>query len=620
MEGGATLEENTEKRTKEISDAKTYLENLLKNVRDLVYVHDARGYITFANRATLDITGYTREEILGMSYRKLTTPKYVKAIKKKFKEKKETMVPQYELEIVTKAGERIPVDVRATIIEEDGEIAGAIAVGRDLREARRHAQEVKEARDFLGSILQSSADAIVSLDGKGVVTFASKGAEDMFGYKKESWIGTHISKYYAKGMEEAKKLKKLVEEKGKLENYETDFNAKDGRIISAIVSASFLRDINGKIMGTLGVAKDITERKKLYNELERTKDFLENIIQSSIDGITSVDRKGNISFASKGSNEMLGYTEEERVGTHVSLYYLNGMEEAKRIMNLVREKGRLQNYEISLIAKDGRIVPISASISLLKDKKGEMIGTLGVYKDITEKKRLEEEIRRRSDEMENFVHTISHDLKSPLVSLQGFASILRSDYGDKIDKDGHHYLERIEKNANHMETLIKDLLELSRVGRVVGAFEEVDSSKIIDEVIEGLRLQIDQKGISLIIHNHCPTIYCDKNRVRQVFENLISNALKFIDNTENPTIEVGGTDCGEAYEFYVKDNGIGIERRYHEKIFGIFQRLQDLKDVEGTGVGLAIVKRIIENHDGDIRVESDKGKGATFYLTFPKKR
>ncbi|MFA4911909.1 MAG: PAS domain S-box protein [Desulfobacteria bacterium] len=478
--------------------------------------------------------------------------------------------------------------------------------------------EIRETRDFMDSILRSSADAIVALDRKGIVTFASKGAEEMLGYRK-SWIGTHTSKYYAKGMEEAKKLERIVRERENLENYEIDYIAEDGKTVSAIVSASLLRDVHGNVIGTLGVAKDITEKKRLENEIRETRDFMENIVESSIDGITTTDNKGIITFISKGAEEMLGYGREEITGTHIYQYYLNGREDAGKIMKVLGEEGGLQNYEMSLIAKDGRIVPINTSASLIRDNRGKAIGTLGVYKDITEKKRLEEEIRHRNEELENFVHTISHDLKSPLVSLQGFASIFRSEYKDKIDENGQHYLERIGQNANYMETLIQDLLELSKVGRVVGVFEEVDTSKIIESVIERLRLQLEEKGIGLILPNHYPTIYCDRNRTLQVFENLISNSMKFMGDAESPVIEIGHTDKGKVYEFYVRDNGIGIEKKYHEKIFMIFQCLQDIEGVEGTGVGLAIVKRIVENHGGNIWVVSEKGKGATFHFTLPKR-
>ncbi|MBI4620146.1 MAG: PAS domain S-box protein [Desulfobacterales bacterium] len=617
-EARVTLEDKVKERTREIAESEEKYRNIVDKSFDGIYIVQDDVF-KFVNTRFEEITGYTAEELKHMDFRELIAPESLELVSERgLKRQRGEKVPEnYEFVELRKDGKKIDVEVFATTINYKGRLAVQAYI-RDITEKKILENEIRETRDLVDSILQSSADAIVAVDRKGIVTFASKGAEEMLGYR-ESWIGTHTSKYYAKGMEKAKELEGIVREKEKLENYEIDYIAEDGRIISAIVSASLLRDVNGKVIGSLGVAKDITEKKKLENETREVKNFLENIIESSIDGITTTNNKGVITFASKGAEEMLGYRREETIGTHIYQYYLNGREDARKIMKVLGKDGRLQNYEIDIIAKDGRIVPINTSASLIRDNRGKTIGTMGVYKDITEKKRLEEEIRRRNEELENFVYTVSHDLKSPLVSLQGFASILLSDYKDKIDENGQHYLERIGQNASYMETLTQDLLELSKVGRVVGAFEKVDTSKIIEELTGRVQHLLEEKKIELLLRNHFPIVYCDRNRILQVFENLISNSIKFMGDAESPVIEIGHTDKGEVYEFYVRDNGIGIEKKYHEKIFIIFQRLQDLEGVEGTGVGLAIIKRIVENHGGNIWVGSEKGKGATFHFTLPKR-
>ena len=228
------------------------------------------------------------------------------------------------------------------------------------------------------------------------------------------------------------------------------------------------------------------------------------------------------------------------------------------------------------------------------------------------------ELSQSNAELDAFVYTVSHDLKAPVVSLQGFSSLLMKDYEDSLDDIGKMYIERIQRNSEHMGILIDDLLELSRIGRIKGKEELVNVSGVIPDVTIDLASQLEERGTRLIVKDEMPTIQCDRTRVSQIFANLISNANKFMgeDNTD-PTIEVGYDGQDSCHTFYVRDNGIGIDEEYHGKIFQMFQRLEDIQ-TEGTGVGLAIVKKIVENWGGKIWVDSAKGKGTIMYFTVPK--
>ena len=229
-----------------------------------------------------------------------------------------------------------------------------------------------------------------------------------------------------------------------------------------------------------------------------------------------------------------------------------------------------------------------------------------------------EELSRINEELNTFVYTVSHDLKSPLVSLQGFSAMLMKDHLNELDEDSKMYIERIQKNVENMGTFITDLLELSRVGRMKGRAEETDVSDLISNVASELAPQLEERGTKLIVEESMPQIRCDRTRVNQIFTNLISNANKFMgENNENPTIHIGHEAQNGFHTFYVSDNGIGIDEKYHEKIFQIFQRLQDI-ETEGTGAGLAIVKKIVENLGGRIWVDSAKGKGTKMYFTMPE--
>lgn len=227
-----------------------------------------------------------------------------------------------------------------------------------------------------------------------------------------------------------------------------------------------------------------------------------------------------------------------------------------------------------------------------------------------------DDLKLKNAELENFVHSVSHDLKAPLVTIQGMSSILLEEHGAKLDAEGRHYLHRINANIQQMDRLIGDLLTLSRIGREGRAPEAVPLAELVDDLLVELAEPMRARGIKVIGRN-LGTIWAIRSQMEQVIGNLLSNAVKYLGDTPSPTVEIGTLDREEFVECYVKDNGIGIDPAYHERVFETFQRLNEVK-AEGTGVGLAIVKKIVETAGGRVWVESAKGQGATFHFTWPK--
>lgn len=229
------------------------------------------------------------------------------------------------------------------------------------------------------------------------------------------------------------------------------------------------------------------------------------------------------------------------------------------------------------------------------------------------------EVETKNKELNSFVSTVSHDLKTPIIALHGFLGLFKEKYGAAIDKEGTEYLDRVFRNAEYMEKMINDLLRLSRAGRVLGAKRKCSTRKLVNEIIMGLSPRMEEKGIQCVVSNSLPVIYGDKNRLQTVFENLIVNAMKYSSPERPGTIEICCKVKRKVYQFSVKDNGIGIETENHERIFEVFQKCTPHSETsEGTGVGLTIVKKIIEHHDGRVWVESRLNRGATFFFTLPK--
>ena len=228
-----------------------------------------------------------------------------------------------------------------------------------------------------------------------------------------------------------------------------------------------------------------------------------------------------------------------------------------------------------------------------------------------------EELEQRSEEMEAFTNSVSHDLKEPLRTLEAFSGFLIEDYADVLDEQGRDYLERLAKASARLKDMIEELLVLSRLGRRPHELERVDIGETVREIVAANQFTMDQRNAAVNIQDPLPLVLADLPRVEQVFGNLIGNGLKF-NRSERPTIEIGCSEVAGGWAtFYVRDNGIGIDPEYHERIFGIFQRLHVIEEYEGTGAGLAIVKRAIEALGGSVSLESALGSGSTFYLRLP---
>lgn len=229
-----------------------------------------------------------------------------------------------------------------------------------------------------------------------------------------------------------------------------------------------------------------------------------------------------------------------------------------------------------------------------------------------------QERKRTEGKLKNFVHLVSHDLKTPIIAIQGYSSRLSRRYQGVLGDKGRMYLSQIETSARRMELLVSDLLAFARVGELACSFARASSSQIVSRVISVLKPVLKHKKIRVVVQRGFPAISCDEERIQRVFENLVINAIKFLGETADPFIEIGYEDKGATHCFFVRDNGIGIEPKYQHKIFELFARLKQVDGTEGSGLGLPIVEKIVQSHGGTVWVKSEKGQGATFYFTLPK--
>jgi K+-sensing histidine kinase KdpD len=237
---------------------------------------------------------------------------------------------------------------------------------------------------------------------------------------------------------------------------------------------------------------------------------------------------------------------------------------------------------------------------------------------LAETKKQSEMIAKKNKELESLLFIVSHDLKNPLVALEGMSSLLMGECERQLSENGKHYLSRIQANVGHMETLIRDVQELSRIGRIETQIEQIDVKGILHEVLQDFQEQKNASSVRVSNQNQVDSLCYNRRGLKHILTNLIGNAIKFSAYQKDAQVVVGSEEKEKEFLFFIKDNGIGIDKQYHQCIFDLFYRLQELKNIEGTGVGLTIVQRVLETYGGKVWLESEKGKGTTFYFSIPK--
>ena len=363
----------------------------------------------------------------------------------------------------------------------------------------------------------------------------------------------------------------------------------------------------------------LSERIAKAEEKIKRKNILANIIATVPDSLVVLDTDLRIKEANRSFYEKFRTEPDELIGSGIA--EVLGDKDGKlssELPELFGTEEMLQNFELHYQSEKlgERIFDITARGIFREEEE------LVVLKDVTEHKQMDEELERilkeletKNSELERFTYTVSHDLRSPLITIQGFAHLLREDLEQGKTEDLAPLLEYIETATTKMDRLLTDTLQLSRIGRVANPPEDVPFGEIVQEAQEQTQEQIKSSGVEVTVADDFPTVHVDRMRIAEVLVNLITNSIKYMGEQSQPEIEFGYRVDGEETVFLVKDNGIGIDKSQHEKVFDLFYKVD--VDSTGTGAGLAIVKRIIEVHEGRIWVESEKGKGCTVCFTLP---
>ncbi|HEY3362211.1 MAG TPA: MEDS domain-containing protein [Methanosarcina sp.] len=475
------------------------------------------------------------------------------------------------------------------------------------------AKAVEAERQRLFDVLETLPIMICLLTSDYQVAFTNRGFREKFGESTSKYCYEYCFGF-TQPCEFCESYKVL--ETGQPHNWE--ICAPDGSTID-VYNFPFT-NVDGSFM-ILHMSIDITERRKAEEALRLSNIYNRSLIEASLDPLVTIGPDGKITDVNEATKQITGYSKNELIETDFS-YYFTDPEKAREGYRQAFVKGEVRDYPLEIKHKDGHITPVLYNASVYKDESGKVIGVFAAARDITERKKAEEilklkleELAQSNAELEQFAYVSSHDLQEPLRMISSYLQLLQRKYQGKLDEKADKYIYFAVDGASRMQVLINDLLEFSRVTTRARNLEPTDSEFVLNQTLFNLELYIKENRAT-VSHDPLPEVIADNTQLGQLFQNLIINGIKF-HSEEIPKIYISAKKQEDHWLFSVQDNGIGIDLKFSERIFEVFKRLHKREEYPGTGIGLAICKKIVERHGGRIWIESELGKGSTFYFTLP---
>jgi len=633
-----SLDKELRKREAGWEESKSRIQAVVDNAADGIITLDAWGNIESFNRAAEKIFGEKADRIIGSNLRRLI------AIPQPYSTAGDYSIEYFVLNPDTKLKtyQQETVGVRSDGTKFPMELAVSemrlanqqlfIAICRDAR-GRKEAEETLRKQ---AQMLDLANDTIAVLDLNGAISYWNLGAKWLYGWRKSQAIGKNIHQLLqTEWTQPVEVIQKVFFERGSWQGELVRTKA-DGTKITVASRWTLQHDDRDQPVAILEISNDISDRKRSEIALAQSAQRFRATFEQAAVGMAQATVEGKFLLVNQKLCEILGYSRQELVEKRFQ--EITWQEDLASEEELVRQllAGEIENFSLEkrYIRNDGELVWANLTVSLLREQNGSQF-LMGVVEDIRERKQAEESLRlraeelswtaqmlakttnvlrKRNQELDQFAYVVSHDLKAPLRAIANLSSWIEEDLSDSMTEDTLHQMNLLRGRVHRMEGLIEGLLQYSRVGRIEVPSEMVKVEKLLAEIIDSLA---PPSGFEVKVEPGMPTFVTEKLALQQVFSNLISNAIKH-NRGESGHVKISVKELDEFYEFSVADDGPGIAPQYHDKVFVIFQTLEARDKVENTGIGLSLVKKIVEGQGGTISLESAEGEGATFLFTWPK--
>jgi len=606
--------------------------SIVENALVGIFTVDDTYHFVYANDELCRLLGYSREELLGLDFREALTDDSRALVADRYirRQRREQLPFRYEINVMRRDGKVRHVEMSVTVVRDATGRPRTMGQLVDITERKRAEEELRESEERFRNIFEESQIGIVLVDSNQSYLAVNKAFCLMVGYSQEELMSLSYGAIsHPDGIEENVRNAKALW-RGEIPHYKTEkrYIHKSGKTVWAFLETALIRDRQGNPSYYLSVIEDITERKRAEEALRESEERF-RLFMHHFPGLAYIkDSATRVIFANQGFMTYLNIAPSEILGkTNQDIFPTEFAERFTADDRRVFESGQSEEIEEHF---GGRIWSTYKFI-LPQPDRSPLLG--GITLDITERKLAEEEIRRLNDELEQrveertaqleaankeleaFAYSVSHDLRAPLRAVDGFSRILLGDYALQLPPEAARYLERILANIQQMGRLIDDLLKFSRLSRQPLSKQRVELAELVHQAIEALDSEQKERRVEISV-GELPVCQGDPALLRQVWVNLLSNALKFTRQREMARIEIGcQTNADGEQVYFVKDNGVGFDMQYAGKLFGVFQRLHRTEEYEGTGVGLAIVQRIVHRHGGRVWAEAAPGEGATFCFT-----
>jgi PAS domain S-box-containing protein len=608
---------------------------LVEAAPDAMVLVNAGGDIVLLNLQAEKQFGYHRHELVGQKVTNIIPQGFAeRLIADGTRSSAEALAQQIgtgiELVARRKDESEFPIEIMLSPLESPQGIVVMAAI-RDISVRKAAENHLAQMETRYRGLLEAAPDAMVVVNQGGEIVLLNVQAEKQFGYSRDELLGQQVTNIIPQGFAERliadgtrSAAEALAQQIGT--GIELIGRRKDGSEFPIEIMLSPLENVQG-ILVTAAI-RDISVRKQAEDALRQSEERFRLIVSNVKDySIVMLDSKGLVVSWNDGAEKIKGYRAQEIIGQHFSRFYTaedlsNGKPALELEQATQNERSEDEGWRIR---KDGSRFLANVVITALRDEKGRLRGFSKITRDITERKKSEEhlvqtvaEIKHSNEELQQFAYVASHDLQEPLRMVASFTQLLAKRYQGRLDADADEFIGFAVDGCNRMQALIQGLLAYSRAGTDGKTLRQVSGEHALQGALTNLRAAIEQSG-ALVSHDSLPFIRTDDTQLTQVFQNLVGNAIKY-HGAEAPRVHVSATKNDEnEWIFSVRDNGLGIDPQYFDRIFIIFQRLHGRNEFQGTGIGLAICKKVVERLGGRIWVESQPEKGSTFYFTLPER-
>jgi len=617
----------------DLTEAQRIAQELIDILPVPVYLKSRDGRYLGVNRAWEEFFGIEREHFLGKQVEDLyPNSPWVAAEHLAMDEElwKNPGSQSYEIKIATRTGgARSTIYHKATFLGQDGRVAGLMGTIIDVTGRKKAKRALRESEERFRQTFELAASGIAHVGLDGRFLRVNRSLCKILGYTAEELARLSVKDISHPDDRMITDVERRRMREGAIESvhFEKRYLRKDGVTVWVDLTVALVRDADGAPQYEIAVFDDITERKRADVALRESEARFRSLTALSSDWYWEQDEHFRFTLVSRGIQDSIGIPPEDFFGKtrwDSPMIGVSGAEAAAH-KALLEAHRPFEEFEYGRAGPGGEVRYISASGEPILDEQGRFGGYRGVGRDITSRKTADaalraahDELSRSNAELEQFAYVASHDLQEPLRMVASYTQLLGKRYGDRLEGDAKEFMAYIVDGAGRMKQLIEDLLAYSRVGTRGRDFRPVQLDVVIARARTNLRAALEESGGELT-HDPLPGGMGDETQLLQLLQNLAGNALKFRGEA-SPRVHVSAADLGTEWEICVKDNGIGIEPQYFDRIFMVFQRLHDKGQYPGTGIGLAICKKVVDRHGGRMRVESAPGRGSSFYFTLPKKR